>query len=366
MVSKRFAGAIPLGLFLFFAAFPLLFWNEGRAVRTARALSEGSRNVVSLEVLSAESKNDTLLVHVSGEASSEALRDPLLGIESSAFRLRRKVEMFQWTQVTAHDEGTESWYYEANWSEELVDSRDFPVRYQNPETLPYTSETFVAEQIEIGDFQLSVDLTNKLNTFEPLNLQLTPETLAKVFNRDEVRIESNHIYLPYGSGTEAKPAIGDIRFTLEHIPLGVVSIVAQQNGNTLEPYTAHSGGTVAMIRPGRVSAQEMFDSAIKQNNAMTTFLRVFGFGLMAGGFRLLFSPLTAIAGVIPLLGGLLRFGATTVAGVLAFVLSLVTASLAWFTYRPLIAIPLLVAAVASFYLARQAGKSRPAKNVPST
>ena len=40
--------AVLIGLVLFFAAFPLLWWNEGRAVQTARSLDEGAGKVRSV------------------------------------------------------------------------------------------------------------------------------------------------------------------------------------------------------------------------------------------------------------------------------------------------------------------------------
>ena len=40
-IGSSFGGMIP-GILLFLGAFPLLFWNEGRAVKTARARDAGS------------------------------------------------------------------------------------------------------------------------------------------------------------------------------------------------------------------------------------------------------------------------------------------------------------------------------------
>ena len=41
-------GGVLVGIVLFLVSFPLLFWNEGRAVRTAQSLEEGASNVVSV------------------------------------------------------------------------------------------------------------------------------------------------------------------------------------------------------------------------------------------------------------------------------------------------------------------------------
>ncbi|HWN43032.1 MAG TPA: hypothetical protein VNW71_12480 [Thermoanaerobaculia bacterium] len=40
--------SVLVGLVLFVVSFPILFWNEGRSVKTARSLEEGSGAVVSV------------------------------------------------------------------------------------------------------------------------------------------------------------------------------------------------------------------------------------------------------------------------------------------------------------------------------
>ena len=365
-MSKGFAG-IGLGIFLFFVAFPVLFWNEGRAVKTARALAEGARSVIEIEATSVDNKHDKTLVHLRGQASTqETLQDPALGISINALKLKRTVEMYQWKQIGAGEDSSSNYDYRKEWSGTLLDSANYPINFQNPKSLPLASETFAAQEVSLGAFWLSSSLMNKLNTFQAVMLSEADLTsLETNLGLNGIHRQADYIYLPYGNGNSQQAAIGDVRITLEQMPTTLVSVIAQQNGSRLEPYTARSGSTIAIIKAGNHSAQEMFDTAVRENNALTTFLRIFGFGIMAGGIRLLFTPLTALTGFVPLLGSMIRFGAMVVATVLAFVLSLATAATAWFSYRPLIAIPLLVIAIASFYLARQSGKHRPAKDVPT-
>lgn len=365
MLHRRSAGIIPLGIGLFIAAFPLLFWNEGRAVKTARALAEGMRKVVSIDALQVDSTHENTLVHLIAEATTrEVLTDPVLDVSRNALKLQRIVEMAQWRQSRA--ESSSHFDYRMEWSVKLIDSSDYPMRFQNPTRFPFASETFEAQDISVGAFRLSSSLLQRLKLVQPL--RLSPDELTGIANKlnlETISMQTDAstgnptLVLPYGGGDAQAPDIGDLRVRLDYLPATTVSVVAQQNGLILEPYTTRSGGTIALVKAGSYSATEMFDTAVRQNNAMTGFLRVLGFGIMLAGIRLLFSPLTAIAGFVPLLGGLMRFGATLIAGILALGLSLSTAALAWFSYRPLIAVPLLLIAVAGFYLLRQAGRHRP-------
>ena len=77
--------SVLFGLILFIAAFPVLFWNEGRAVKTARSLKEGAGAVVSVPADAVNAANEGKLVHVSGAVATEAPVADDLGVEAPSF-----------------------------------------------------------------------------------------------------------------------------------------------------------------------------------------------------------------------------------------------------------------------------------------
>ena len=86
-ISSSFKGMIP-GILMFLGAFPLLFWNEGRAVKTARALDEGQGVVIEVPSnKTVDGENDGKLVYMTGKAdTAEILQDATFG----AFRLNER------------------------------------------------------------------------------------------------------------------------------------------------------------------------------------------------------------------------------------------------------------------------------------
>src|SRR5271166_414777 len=92
--------AMLIGIVLVPISFVLLFWNEGRAIRTDRGLREGSSSVISVSDPSqVNPANDGKLVHITGRAdTSETLTDPTFAVSEQAIRLERQVAMYQWTQ----------------------------------------------------------------------------------------------------------------------------------------------------------------------------------------------------------------------------------------------------------------------------
>lgn len=95
----RIGGAIKgvlFGLVMIVVSFPVLFLNEGRAVKTQKTLEEGSKSVVTISPETVDANNDGKLVYVTGGAAVEGfLTDPEFNVSSQAVSLRRKVEMYQ-------------------------------------------------------------------------------------------------------------------------------------------------------------------------------------------------------------------------------------------------------------------------------
>src|SRR5690606_8641736 len=97
---KNSIGGLFFGILLVIAAIILLWWNEGRAVRVAKGLSEGAGIVVSVSADSVASEHEGKLVHLSGPlATDETLYDEVFAVTApKALKLKRQVEMYQWTE----------------------------------------------------------------------------------------------------------------------------------------------------------------------------------------------------------------------------------------------------------------------------
>lgn len=336
------------GLILFLLSFLVLFWNEGRAVKTHKGLQEGAKGTVTVMADKVDPSNDGNLVHLSGEATTtETLSDPDFGISVNAIRLSRDVEMYQWKQtektkskkkVGGSKTKTTTYEYEKTWSSSLIPSDNFKEKtgHQNPSAMRYESESFQANDVTLGAFSLSPSLINKMTNWEDLRVEQTTMSEAKV-------VEGGTLYI--GKGTTTSPQIGDLRISFSAVNPAVVSIVAQQVGSTFEPYNTSYDTQIEMLSQGTVSKDNMFEAAEAANNTMTWILRVVGFVMMFAGLALFFRPIAVVGDVIPFIGNVLGLGIGVFAGVFAFGLSFITIAVAWIFYRPLLGIGLLVVAV---------------------
>lgn len=351
-MGSSLAGVL-IGLLLFVIAFPVLFWNEGRAVRRAKDLAHGQDAVVSVKPDRPDPKNDGKLVHVAGAAkATKPAADPIFGVGVQALKLQRNVEMYQWKEKSTKSkkenvggsETTKTEYtYEKVWSSTHLDSGNFkiPAGHQNPGSMPYESAAFVPAKVKLGGFVLASSFLDELQADTRLDAKASKLPPGGVQH-------GGGIYI----GDPATAAIGDVRITFEIAPEGVLTVVGAQKAGELGPYKdAEMSGSIELLERGKKSSEEMFQSAQDQNFFLTWILRLVGFLMMFGGLRLAARPLSVLGSIIPFVGKAIGFGTGIVAFFVALALSAVTIGIAWLFYRPLLAIALFGGGIAAIVLA---------------
>ena len=80
----------------------------------------------------------------------------------------------------------------------------------------------------------------------------------------------------------------------------------------------------------------------KQNNFMKWLFRIVGILAVIGGIGSLFSPITNLVGRIPILGGIVNGATGLISFVLGLSISLIVIAIAWFRFRPLLSIILII------------------------
>lgn len=370
---KEAVKGIVLGLILFIAAFFLLFWNEGRAVKDYKTLKEGAGAVVSAPADRVDPAREGKLVHLTGKAvTDEILRDPDFGVAANALRLERTAEMYQWQEraesktekkLGGAEETTTTYSYSKTWAESLISSSGFhhQAGHENPGSMPFSSAEQTARQVALGAFSLPPSLTGKISTFQPLPLNAEAQLPENAAGRKVWRHGSG-FYLGADPNT---PQIGDLRISFQIVPPTEVSVVSRQSGSSLEPYQSKAGGSIELLQTGTHTAAAMFASAQQSSRMLTWLLRLGGFILMFVGLSMMLKLLSVTADIVPMVGNLVGAGTGIISFLLAAVLSLLTIAAAWVMYRPLIGLALLAAAAALIWAVRSRFRAkRPAAAMP--
>ena len=360
----RIGGSIKgvfFGLLLVAVSLPVLFINEGRAVKTRKTLEEGAKSLVTVSPEKAEPANDGKLIYFTGMADAEGtLEDDDFKVAAEVLKLRRNVEFYQWVEdkktetkkkLGGGEETVTTYDYTKKWVGEPIDSSRFerPQGHENPSPA-LSGKQWAAEPVKVGGFTLSPGLVSQIDNFTGIGGDVEavlPESIAG----KKAHREGGGFYLGENPGTAE---IGDIRVTHQAAMPGEVSVVAAQVGDGLGPYTAEAGGTIEMLETGKQSAASMFATAHQRNKFLTWGLRALGALLMFFGFTALFRPLSVLADVVPLFGNIVGAGTGLIAFLLTVAISFSVIAVAWIFYRPLIGIPLILVAVAGlFFLVRK-------------
>lgn len=409
-VGNSFRGILP-GLLLFLAGTALLWWNEGRAVKTDKMLKEAENVTVEMENIDrVDPQFDGKLVYATGmTATADSLIDSEFGIGAKAVKMKREVEYYQWVEHQSSEsrdklggkqETVTTYTYERRWVSSPVES----ARFRDP---AYQRKNFVLKTVEensqraqtvtFGAYTLNDSQVNSIWGDVPVDLQIdekllknwdkevgkayerynpktitkhaakvveVPDTAAKdtlppdapnKYDLDYVHVNGNVVY--YGQ-TPGSPEVGDVRVTFTKVMPGQVTIIAKTNGNTFTSFKAKNGKTFSTLQMGKRELSEIYEGEHQGNTIFLWILRIVGVMMVIGGLRGIFGIIEMLLKVVPFLANIVGWGVNLVCSVVGIVWSLLVIAIAWLFYRPLIGVALLVVAgaITWFFVKRAKAK----------
>jgi len=346
-LGQSVAGML-IGLALIIGATILVFWNEGRAVQTARSLTEGEGLVIDGDQARVDPANEGKLIHISGELATKLpLTDPEFGISTPAARLVRTVEVYQWkeesrTETRKNLGGSEdkvtTYTYTLVWSEPRIDSGRFhdPGGHENPQ-LRYRRLDVAARDATLGAFRPGEAVLRRLAAND--ELRVDPGAAPTLRDRfGYATIADGRIFV--GAAPD-RPRLGDLRVSYRVAHVGPVSLIGRQNGADFIEFPTRAGDRLLMASAGTVSANDMFKAAEAENQTLTWILRGVGTLLMFIGFALIGRPLSVAGSIVPFIGDIFAAGVGLIALLMTAIAIPVVVAIAWFWYRPLISIAAL-------------------------
>jgi hypothetical protein len=360
-------GGILFGFILLFAAIVLLFWNEGRAVKTAKALAEGASAVISVDAATPDPANDGKLVHISGPLVPKGEpRDSEFAISApGAIRLERQVEMYQWKETSRSEtrvklgggEETVTVYeYSKEWASGPVNSSSFRIRegHENP-PFPLDSQDFRIDSAAIGGFRLTGDQIGGMGSSNAVPADAAAAQRLSAMIGRPARMQGGVIL----TGFPSSPQIGDLRVSWRAARVDSASVVGAQQGDALAAYTTSNGRKLFLTRATVVPAAQMFEEEQQANTMVTWLVRAGGLLALYIAYSMILGVIGVIGDVIPPLGRLLRAGT----GIFAFAMMALTGALAiaagWLFFRPLLSLAIVATGFAIAWAAGRMGR-RPA------
>ena len=372
------------GLLMFIIGTGLLWWNEGRTVRTAKAIGDAASHVEIVDDVSKVNASlNGKLIHASAFADTkDTLTDDMFGVRELAIRLDRKVEYYQWVEnaqtkerekIGGGKETTTTYTYEKKWVDKPVNSAEFKdPQYQSANKVLSEVEEReeLAQNVMFGAYTLPESFVASISGSEPVEVRMTEEQRFTWNERlhvlmpqvDEkaslVHTNANTAYLGLSPNS---PQVGDVRVTFTKVPPADISLIAQVDGSTFKAYKAKNGQSFSRVQMGTVGADEMIEQARSENNMLTWVLRLVGVLLIVIGLKGMFGLLPTLFKVLPFLGSIVDAGVGLVSWIFGLAWSLIIIAIAWLVFRPIIGISLLVLAIAGIVFLKRRGKKNEEK-----
>lgn len=174
-------GEFVLGCIMIPFAIVFLWKNEKKLVTYAKCMETAEKDCVSVDLHDAQESNNFRLVHVTGKSENKTQltdNDFELSVDNS-YRLNRTVEMYQWTETSHKNEGSDTYTYtySQGWYPYKVDSSIFHESgHENPSVeWPYKSNTINAQHVSLGQYKLTASQISRLGHSRDTNCDLSED-----------------------------------------------------------------------------------------------------------------------------------------------------------------------------------------------
>ena len=387
--------AIGTGFMLFLAGTALLWWNEGRAVKTNDMLNEAEAATVVMENPSKldNSLEGELVCATALATTEDSLIDQQFGFGVKAIAIKRTVRYYQVQEkskqekkdkIGGGEETVTTYTYNRGWVTTPINSEGFHdpgYRKINFVLTTVPQEDVWAQNVTFGAYTLPESLIRSITSTEPLKPVIAQDRMesmnedarhaalrnysssklgnvAKSHNAEVgqfIHVTGNELY--FGM-TPSSPAVGDVKVTFEKVVPAKVTLIAKVNGNTFEPYKAKNGYTFQTLVMGEKDAAEIYEGEHDMNNIMLWAFRIIGILMVIGGLKGIFGFLETLLKVLPFIANILGWGVGVICTVVGVVWGLIVIAIAWLFYRPLLGITLLVVAGLLIWIFAFKGKDK--------
>lgn len=353
-----------------------LGWNEQRAVCDSKAITQGEDEAVDIGCDSA-SEGAGQLVKLScdlSKAGLTAITEPLGSEFSSVMNyvgtgLRVEVEMLQCVEhKRSGSSALGNYTYSVEWKSSHVDSSFFHEKHREnwedhcnannppwPAALPTPGTTY-APSVGVGAFTIEGEYVGWVPLDTPVSATSTPSGWSRSGNQyDSSKWEVNSGL--FGQGISAGIGKVRVKFMGTDWTNPKVTVLGKNNNGRVQRWTAGdswlcSGFTLADLRAGVVSKEDLFSNLRAESSAVTMVLRIVGFLLAWFAFSRLFVPLQVAVDCIPCVGPCLGDALETITCCISCLpgcaCTLGVVGVVWVAMRPMVGIPLMLVFFCTF------------------
>lgn len=265
-----------VGVLLILCSMLLIGYSEYNIIKVL--MNRDSLNNKTIEVKSTiiDKNNNGKLVFVNGYIIlNKDLEDKDFNVKIRTSKLERIVEIYQYKETKEDDE---TYSYETDWYNELIDSSKFKnSEYKNPSDIKYKSEVYYND-VFLGAF--------KLNNKEIDDLGLN----SRYLNLNSEFASKNGFNISNEYYTTSKdidfPEVGDIRISFRYNNSNSASVIAKQSNNMFEDYKLNNT-LINKIYNEKLTKEEVIDNIYPLKIVLYVTMIVLSLILSIVGFKLI-------------------------------------------------------------------------------
>lgn len=265
-----------VGVLLILCSMLLVGYSEYNIIKVL--MNRDSLNNKTIEVKSTiiDKNNNGKLVFVNGYIIlNKDLEDKDFNVKIRTSKLERIVEIYQYKETKEDDE---TYSYETDWYNELIDSSKFKnSEYKNPSDIKYQSEVYYND-VFLGAF--------KFNNKEIDDLGLN----SRYLDLDNEFASKNGFNISNEYYTTSKdidfPEVGDIRISFRYNNSNSASVIAKQSNNMFEDYKLNNT-LINKIYNEKLTKEEVIDNIYPLKIVLYVTMIVLSLMLSIVGFKLI-------------------------------------------------------------------------------
>lgn len=265
-----------VGVLLILCSMLLIGYSEYNIIKVLMNRDSLSNKTIEVKSTIVDKNNNDKLVFMNGYLIlNKDLEDKTFNVKVRTSKLERIVEIYQYKEIKEDDE---TYSYETDWYNELIDSSKFKnSEYKNPSDIKYKSEVYYND-VFLGAFKLNnkeIDDLGLNSRYLDLNSEFASKNGFNISN--EYYTTSKDIDFP---------EVGDIRISFRYNNSNSASVIAKQNNNIFEDYKLNNT-LINKIYNEKLTKEEVIDNIYPLKIVLYVTMIVLSLILSIVGFKLI-------------------------------------------------------------------------------
>lgn len=265
-----------IGVLLIVSSVIIICYSGYKTIKVLMNRSNLNNKINEVKSTIVDKNNNDKLVFMNGYLIlNKDLEDREFNVSVRTSKLERIVEIYQYKENREDDE---TYSYETDWYNELIDSSKFKnSEYKNPSDIKYQSEVYYNDAF-LGAF--------KFNNKEIDDLGLN----SRYLDLDSEFASKNGFNISNEYYTTSKdidfPEVGDIRISFRYNNSNSASVIAKQSNNMFEDYKLNNT-LINKIYNEKLTKEEVIDNIYPLKIVLYVTMIVLSLMLSIVGFKLI-------------------------------------------------------------------------------